>query len=413
MIKYNWNVTHEERERIIKLHESATKNLYIIKEQDENESIYYKIGATNLIIKGGKLYSASFDRKTGVYVPIEELSIAPSLRIESGSVVDNDESSRQSSLLGPATDRSSQAETPMKQQYDLIQPIPYVTMGYQGTNKVPQLVFITVRESKKIPENHEVSEDGVMTLNKTCIKINNKKYYYLYAYPSIFGTPVGGSANKGETKTLYFCLTSDRGLKFVVSDNFKEGESTDPKLQIGLEYTNKGKIVNSTGPYNTTEEAQSNCGQTVEVPNVIPFEESFANNISNPDVTKPSIANAINNLRQYLKSGGKIKSLKIVASASRVPAGSVENNPSNGKWKDNKNYDNQVKGNNDDKTGNLQLTKARAYNLYLKLLELIPELKNIPIELEGLGSQGDAWDNVDANAEKYRRHRKVNLIINR
>lgn len=37
-MKYNWNIDQEERNRILKLHESATKNHYLIKEQVEYES---------------------------------------------------------------------------------------------------------------------------------------------------------------------------------------------------------------------------------------------------------------------------------------------------------------------------------------------------------------------------------------
>ena len=86
-----------------------------------------------------------------------------------------------------------------------------------------------------------------------------------------------------------------------------------------------------------------------------------------------------------------MKKITIKASASKVPAGSVENDKNSGLWRDNKNYDTAAVGNNDDKTGNLQLTKARAYNLYLELLNLFPQLKSVPHELIALGSIGDDW----------------------
>lgn len=40
MIKYNWDITKEEKSRIINLHENATKNQYI-KEQVEKKTVYY------------------------------------------------------------------------------------------------------------------------------------------------------------------------------------------------------------------------------------------------------------------------------------------------------------------------------------------------------------------------------------
>ena len=35
MIKQTWNIDGEEKVRILNLHESATKNLYLLKEQDD------------------------------------------------------------------------------------------------------------------------------------------------------------------------------------------------------------------------------------------------------------------------------------------------------------------------------------------------------------------------------------------
>ena len=35
MIKQTWNIDEDERNRILNLHESATKNLYLIKEQQQ------------------------------------------------------------------------------------------------------------------------------------------------------------------------------------------------------------------------------------------------------------------------------------------------------------------------------------------------------------------------------------------
>jgi hypothetical protein len=71
-------------------------------------------------------------------------------------------------------------------------------------------------------------------------------------------------------------------------------------------------------------------------------------------------------------------------------------------------------GNNDDKTGNLQLTKARAYNLYLELLNLFPQLKSVPHELIALGSIGDDWKpGIDPNSANYSNYRKVDLILDK
>ncbi len=53
------------------------------------------------------------------------------------------------------------------------------------------------------------------------------------------------------------------------------------------------------------------------------------------------------------------------------------------------NHLDNVVGNNDDGSGNLQLCKAKAYNTYNELKKAIPELNSAPYVLKAAGPLGE------------------------
>ena len=59
MIKQTWEVSNEERNRILSLHESATKNLYLMSEQNTNETEKDSISLTKRVEFPSGLHSAS------------------------------------------------------------------------------------------------------------------------------------------------------------------------------------------------------------------------------------------------------------------------------------------------------------------------------------------------------------------
>ena len=212
----------------------------------------------------------------------------------------------------------------------------------------------------------------------------------------------------------YFCVQTESGKKTVIYAEYSPNETPNPKDFIGEKEPTYNEIIKSgTGPYKTAAEAKQNCGKnTPTLPEVVPFGEYFPNNISTIKV--PNSSEFVKKLNEYFKAGGTLKKITIKASASKVPAGSVENDKNRGLWRDNKDYDTAAVGNNDDKTGNLQLTKARAYNLYLELLNLFPQLKSVPHELIALGSIGDEWKpGMAPDSANYSNFRKVDLILDK
>jgi hypothetical protein len=59
MIKQTWEISNEERNRIISLHESATKNLYLMSEQNTNETEKDSISLTKRVEFPSGLHSSS------------------------------------------------------------------------------------------------------------------------------------------------------------------------------------------------------------------------------------------------------------------------------------------------------------------------------------------------------------------
>ena len=59
MIKQTWEVSNEERNRILSLHESATKNLYLMSEQNTNKTENDSISLTKRVEFPSGIHSSS------------------------------------------------------------------------------------------------------------------------------------------------------------------------------------------------------------------------------------------------------------------------------------------------------------------------------------------------------------------
>ena len=71
MIKQNWNINEDEKNRILNLHESATKRLYLSEQNEVEPTSYYEIDGTGLKFKvrDGKLYYAIVDEVNDMVIP--------------------------------------------------------------------------------------------------------------------------------------------------------------------------------------------------------------------------------------------------------------------------------------------------------------------------------------------------------
>ena len=71
MIKQNWNINEDEKNRILNLHESATKRMYLSEQNEVEPTSYYEIDGTGLKFKvrEGKLYYAILDEVNDMVIP--------------------------------------------------------------------------------------------------------------------------------------------------------------------------------------------------------------------------------------------------------------------------------------------------------------------------------------------------------
>ena len=71
MIKQNWNINEDEKNRILNLHESATKRMYLSEQNEVEPTSYYEIDGTGLKFKvrDGKLYYAIVDEVNDMVIP--------------------------------------------------------------------------------------------------------------------------------------------------------------------------------------------------------------------------------------------------------------------------------------------------------------------------------------------------------
>jgi len=124
----------------------------------------------------------------------------------------------------------------------------------------------------------------------------------------------------------------------------------------------------------------------LKLPKAYNIAEFFQENESKPkNLHKASFVESI---KKFLQDGGEINRVTVEASTSRIPAGCKNNDCNKGKWKEITEYD-DVFGNNDDRTGNLQLSKARAKETYNCLMDTLPQLKSAPYIIKGSGNKGN------------------------
>ncbi len=124
----------------------------------------------------------------------------------------------------------------------------------------------------------------------------------------------------------------------------------------------------------------------LKLPKAYNIAEFFQDNESKPKNLHR--ASFVESIKKFIENGGEVNRITVEASTSKIPAGCKNNDCNQGKWKEITEYD-DVFGNNDDRTGNLQLSKARAKETYNCLMDTLPQLKSAPYIIKGSGNKGN------------------------
>lgn len=394
MIKQTWNINADERVRILRLHENATKNLYLISEQEPVQG-----PSKDLVLSQDENY---------VYFLSQ-----PNYAVTSDYV-------------------------DWKRQYFV-----YASDGeksYQTT--------ITSKDEKNRPTKVEVLKDKVLPdMRKNefifkMIKLSKRDGYYDYSY----GNEITKNAflyQEQEASGLklnrrYFAVNWYNGKPITVAVSVEGGQFGKENvidyddLEINSEtlfnpytdvfYSKKIGYFSLVLPTLVTSYPIGIGNEKPETPNEtpgktptpppppVPLGDKFMDNISVPTADAILKDPKFIEFKKFVDANDMSKFIfDIQSSASKCTAGYKESNKANGKWSEDKaTYPDVTVDPQADKKdlGNLNLTKARAQNLKNFLVTNIPKLKDAKFRVIAQGSRGTC-----GTEEENQKMRRVDLTV--
>lgn len=395
MIKQTWNIGLEERERILRLHESATKRLYLFNEQAPVQGP----GSPNTLLSQDEnfVYFLSQPQKS---VQAKSIDFSKNYFVYAS----DGKTSYQCEILKKDDDGFPMDVKVLKEK-------PLVNMD-NG-----EFLFTMIKQGKKDFDYNYGNEQTKISflyqgVAETGVKENARYFAVIYN-----GRPVTVMISaEGPTSTWGF--KRDNIIDF---DELENGSSNifDPRGDVfygkRLGYFS---LVIPTLVTSYPVEIGSSAPEPKDTPTPIPpppaqpvpLGDKFGDNISTPN------ANAILNdpkfveFKKFVDGNDMSKFVfDIQSSASKCSAGFKEGNKSNGKWSDDKSeYPDVTVDPQADKNdlGNLNLTKARAQNLKNFLIANLPKLKNAKFRVVAQGSKG-----ICGTEEENKNYRKVNLTV--
>ena len=394
MIKQSWNINEDEKLRILNLHESATKNLYLIKEQEiigkDNENLIFNND------KNDKFTYLIFQPQTSTRVVKLDWNSPYIVVADDGTnayvaqVVEKDEKNR-----------------PTKFKVELNRPLPRWEPRNLTKN---EFKFSFVKPNSKTYDwNMDYDEK---TKNSLVLKDEFASYYAVIYGDTILVAPVksegpqnGWSHDFADEGVIDFkSVEINSPLEFVPRYNVVVNKNASLGLVVpttfGYYELPKGKdgtIPPPPPPPIKTPPPPSNLG------------DSFGDNMSFPSENIKKNPNFLAIVR-FVKGNEDLSKyvFRIQSSASKCKAGKIESQ-GNVNWKDDKStYPDVVvdpKADTQD-VGNLNLTKARAQHLKDFLIQNLPELKNAKFEVIAQGSKGTC-----GTEEENAKNRVVALTI--
>jgi hypothetical protein len=396
MIKQTWEISNEERKRILSLHESATKNLYLMSEQDVVQgpggpSTFYDQDENYRYYISQPTYSVGSD-----YVDYKKLYFVYAMGTEG-------------SFQCKITSKNEKGQ-PTSFEVLTDKPLPVLS----NNPDINQFQFEMIKTSKK---TYQWGQGNEITTNAYLGKETEGPVQTGGLYFAVY------DARKGKPETVV--------VKEEKSGTYKDYNINFDELEVGsttlFNPSDEGFYSRFIGRFSlympslkssypidpedfNPKKPEDIPGKTPTPPQPVSLGDKFANNISLPN--RDAILNDPNfiEFKKFVESNDMTKFVFVIeSSASKCAAGYKEANNANGKWSDDKdNYPDVVVADGADKNdlGNLNLTKARAQNLKNFLIMNLPKLKNSKFEVIAQGSIGICG--TEAENQKYR---KVNLDV--
>jgi len=362
MIKQTWNISSEERVRILQLHENATKRLYLLNEQapvqgpgspnvvlDQDENFVYFLSQPSFSVGADYI---DWSKDYFVYASDGETSYQC-------EITEKDEKGR-----------------PMKVQVLKDKPLVNMDRG--------EFLFNMIKQGRKDFDynyGNEMTKNSFLFIRKEESGVPTRERYFGVVYNAKPVTVV--ITNEGPSSGWGYSQNNN----FIDFDELEVGSSTlfDPR---------KKKPVPVIPP----------------PPQPVPLGDKFGDNISTP--TSDAILNdpKFIEFKKFVDGNDMTKFVfDIQSSASKCTAGFKESNKANGKWSDDKSeYPDVTVDPQADKNdlGNLNLTKARAQNLKNFLIANLPKLKDAKFRVVAQGSKGKC-----GTEEENQKLRRVDLTV--
>ena len=396
MIKQTWNINEEEKLRILNLHESATKNLYLIKEQEilgkDNQN------AIRSNDKNDKFTYLVFQPKTSTRVVDIDWN-------EPYVVVADDEINAYVAQV-VETDAKNR---PIKFKVELDRPLPVWEPRDVRGNEFKFSLVKTGDERYKMNMDYDVK-----TKNSLVYKDAQYTYYAVIYRQNIVVVPVLNVRPRSNWDYEY----EQEG---VIDFNSLE-ENTQVEIIPRYNVFVLGKlffgltVITTFGSYQLPKGKETPPPPPPPPPPIIipppppsNLGDNFGDNISFPSENIKNNPNYLS-IVKFVKGNKDISKyvFRIQSSASKCKAGTVESQGTVN-WKDDKTTypDVAVDPKADTKdVGNLNLTKARAQHLKDFLIQNLPELKNVKFEVIAQGSKGTC-----GTEEENAKNRVVALTI--
>ena len=395
MIKQTWNISSEEKYRILNLHESATKNLYLLKEQEINPEDNENVIRSN--DKNDKFIYL-------VFQPEKSTQVSGPFDWDSPYVVVATD--RNNVYVAEVAEKDSK-NMPIKFRVELNRPLPVWNPKNVNNNEF-KFSFIKTG-NKNIQWNMDYNDK-----TKNALLAEDRLYSY---YGVTFGDRilVAPLKKEGPYNNWSFDYEQEGVIDFKSINGNEQIEFVPRYNVIVAKNAFMGLVVPTTyGFYQIPKGTEPPTPPPNKIPIPTPppppsnFGDNFGDNISFPNSStteKPEY-------QAFVKfvNGNDISNYKFIiqASASKCRAKSIEGQGVT-QWKDDKTtYPDVVVDKNADMSdiGNLNLTKARAQHLKDFLIKNIPKLKDANFEVIAQGSIGTC-----GSEEENRTQRVVSLSV--
>ena len=394
MIKQNWNISKQESLRILSLHESATKKLYLMSEQEigakDNENV---ISSNN---KDDKFTYLVFQPETSGAVTQIDWS-------KFYVVIADDGDNAYVTDIVEKNDKNQ----PTKFKIDYSRPLPRWDINNIQKNEFKFSVIKT--GNKSIRWNMDYNQK---TKNSLVFNDGNISYYAVIIGSRLMVAPV---VKEGPFEGWRYDYEQEGVIDLKSMEENGENEFVPRYSVVVNKNTCYGLVVSSTyGFYEMPKgnEAPPPPPEIIPKPTPPPppsnFGDNFGDNISFPNASTTQNPQ----YQAFVKfvNGNDISNYKFIiqASASKCKAKAIEGQGV-ALWKDDKTqYPDVVVDKNADisDVGNLNLTKARAQHLKDFLVRNIPKLKDANFEIIAQGSIGAC-----GTEEENRKQRVVSLSV--